>query len=227
MAIHVAILQKPYPGLILGGVKTVESRLTRTRQPPFRCVEPGERLFIKQSSGPFVATAVAGRVECFHGLTPEAVDQLRARFNDRVRGEDAYWQRKRDAAYATFVELTEVEPLDVGPRYKPANMKAWYVLDDHLSPLRDWTITEGALKNSYASLGPGSLSSPASARLKLVLDDQTVTTDIARGRMLRWRGWRSFYRVHDARPGDAIRFVCVAPRTYRVSFRRTRDTVST
>lgn len=43
--LHVAILKPNYIRDILAGTKTVESRLTKTNQPPHGRVETGERLF--------------------------------------------------------------------------------------------------------------------------------------------------------------------------------------
>lgn len=226
MPIHVAILKRPYLQMILRGEKTVESRLTRTRQPPYRAIEPGERLFLKVSAGPFVATAVAGEVEFHEDLTPAKVDALRARYQPTVRGDDAYWHVKRDSRYATFIHLTGVEPLDVGPKYPPVNMKAWHLLDERLSPLREVEVTAGAIRNRYAAFpfaprrrdAPESPSSVRTGDVRLDVGDETITTHLARGRMLRWRGWGGVYAQHGVQPGDVMRYVCVGPRRYRVSF---------
>ena len=51
--IHVAILKPNYIRDILAGDKTIESRFTKTNQPPHGRVAVGERLFLKASGGPF------------------------------------------------------------------------------------------------------------------------------------------------------------------------------
>jgi len=216
--IHVAILKPGYIRDILAGTKTIESRLTKTAQPPFGKVSAGERLFLKASGGPYIATAVAGEVLSFDGVTPPVLKQLRKQYGKEIGGDDAYWQLKQDSRFATLIELKEVQPLEVGPRYKVAYMKAWYVLDEAQSPLRDWTITAGALRNRYACLpSAGGRSKPVGARVTLVLPDgEVVTTEIARGRMLRWRGWAGLYETSGARSGDVLRFVAVGPGRYAV-----------
>ena len=143
MSIHVAILRPPYPELILSGEKTVESRLYATRQPPVGGVTEGERLFIKISGGAWAATALAGDVEEYHDLTPERFDELRERYQASVLGSDEYWESKRHVRYAVFVHLRSVEPLDVGPAYARNGYRAWHVLDERLSPLREVTLTAG------------------------------------------------------------------------------------
>ena len=134
--IHVAILKPAYIHEVLAGRKTIESRLTKTMQPPHGKVAAGERLYLKASGGPFMATAVAGRVRSYTDLKPVEVKQIREDYGDRIGGDDAYWQMKSDSRFATLIELTEVEPVDIGPPYKVAYMKAWYVLDEDRDPRR-------------------------------------------------------------------------------------------
>ena len=216
--IHAAILKPGYIKAILDGSKTIESRLTKTAQPPYGKVIQGERLFLKASGGPFMATAVAGEVHTFSGMKRDDVKQLRKRFNKQIAGDDTYWQMKRDSRYATLIELKEVEPIAVGPKYKAAYMKAWYVLDEALSPVRDWVITAGAIRNRYACLpAPPHSAGKTGQTITLELaSGGTVRTELARGRMLRWRGWGPVYGSADARAGDVLRYVALGPRRYTV-----------
>lgn len=134
--LHVAILKPGYIDAILDGRKTIESRLTRTKQTPYGQVVTGERVYLKASGGPFMATAIAGGVMNFEGLDPAGVKQLRTQYGGPICGDEAYWKAKRDSRSATLIELTEVRPISIGPPYKPAHMKAWYVLDEDRDPLR-------------------------------------------------------------------------------------------
>ena len=151
-------------------------------------------------------------------MQPKDVRQLRKRFNKKIAGDDAYWAMKKDSRFATLIELKQVEPISVGPKYKIAYMKAWYVLDEALSPVRDWMITPGALRNRYASLPTPETSSkkPGQAITLLLPDSEVVKTDLARGRMLRWRGWGRVYEAAGAKTGDVLRFVAVEPGRYTV-----------
>ncbi|MGB1124167.1 MAG: ASCH domain-containing protein [Phycisphaeraceae bacterium] len=134
--IHVAILKPGYIQAVLAGRKTIESRLTRTKQPPYGKVMPGERLYLKASGGPFMATAIAGKVRSFADMSPEDVLKLRKRYGKAIDGDDAYWDMKRDSKYATLIELKNTEQITLGPPYKVAYMKAWYVLEEDRDPLR-------------------------------------------------------------------------------------------
>lgn len=219
MPIHVAILKRPYLNLILAGQKTVESRLMRTAQPPFGCIEPGERIFIKASSGHFMATAIAGKIEQHEKLEPYDILRLRLLHDKTVCGDDAYWEMKRDSRFAVFVELTEVEPIEVGPKY-PKSMRAWHIVDEKLSPLMDVTLTAGAIRNRYLSL-PGTSAKSRQRKVTLLMPDgESITTGFAAGKpMLKWRGWGAYYEADRMKPGDVVRLAALGPGRYRVTFR--------
>ncbi|MEM1355835.1 MAG: ASCH domain-containing protein [Planctomycetota bacterium] len=215
--LHVAILKPPYIRDILAGVKTIESRLTRTMQVPHGQVTVGERVFLKASGGPFMAMAVASRVEAWRDATPRVIGQIEARHREQIGGDDAYWQAKRQSRYATLIWLDQVEPIEVGPAYKIAYMKAWYVLDESLSPVWDFALTDGAIRNRYAYFPLASLQA-ANLPITLVLPDgHSVETRLVKGRQVRWRGWGHLYEQAKTKPGDRVRFVAIGGRRYRVS----------
>ena len=220
MPIHVAILKRPYLKLILSGDKTVESRLMRTAQPPYRAIEPGDRIFLKASSGPFMATALAGEIEQHQSLEPYDIQRLRMRHNRAVCGNDDYWELKRNSRFAVFVHLKQVEPIEAGPIY-PKSMRAWHVLDDSLSPLMDIPLTGGAIRNHYLSL-PATSARMRRQKLTLLMpDNREITTVFVDGKpMLKWRGWERYYREHKMKPKDIVRFVALSEGRYRVTFRR-------
>jgi hypothetical protein len=224
MSIHVVILQRRYVDLILAGRKTVESRLTRTAGPPFGKVEVGQRLFIKASGGPFMATAVAGAVAGYDNLTPDRIRQLYRQYNAAVCGEGDYWKLKRDSRYATFITLEQVEPLDVGPAYN-RSLQAWHVLSDDLSPLVDVILTAGAISNRYVRLarvlrmperGPDALWDFQTSFVLVMPDDEEVETQLTASGMIRWRGWGRYYDYYGMEAGDRVRFVSIGPRRYGV-----------
>ena len=233
MSVHVAILLRPYIRLILSGRKTIESRLTRTSRAPYRAIEPGERIFFKASSGPYMATAVADAIEFHDKLTPGKVHDLRRRLNDRVCGDGRFWRFKRDSRYATFITLRDVEPTDAGPKMPPSQGLAWFVLDDGAGPaVFDVPLTAGAIRNGYVRVPPavhrfaadaygGRTQQQAGRPIELVLPgDDVQKTDLTDTAMLRWRGWGRYYRDHDVAAGDVVRFVQLGRRRYRVRFVR-------
>lgn len=220
MAVHVAILMPKYVGLILWGRKTVESRLYRTAMPPIGCAEAGERVYVKQSAGPFRAVATIANVDEHHELTPKMVAALAGLYNDRVCGDDTYWQSKRDSRCASFITLTDVQPIDIGPRYAKS-MRAWHMVDEKWDVVLDLPVKHGALRNNYLYVPKSSRLAQTDKSLRLVLPDgEAIDTDVTSRGHLRWRGWGRYYEAHKTRPGDRVRLVTEGDRRYRVQFLR-------
>ncbi len=223
MAIHIAILKRVYASAILAGTKTVESRLTRVAMPPYRVVEAGQRIYIKVSAGPFVAVARALEVVHLSDLTPDRVDALRRRYEKSVGGGDDYWHAKRESRFASFITLAGVEPIDVGPAYTKS-LRAWHVVADECDPVRDVTLTAGAIRNNYVSLPPRGAAADEAHSLTLQLPDGAqIQTERTSSHMLRWRGWRAYFAAWGARPGGRVRFVALGRGRYRVSYHPSRS----
>lgn len=234
MSVHVAILLKRYIRMIISGEKTIESRLTKTSRAPYRRIESGDVIHFKASSGPYMAKAVADKVRFFEHMTPDDVARIKARYNDRIRGDEAYWQWKRDSRYATLVLLRGVEATSTGPAMRPSQGIAWFVLDDTddkaSPPALTVTLTAGAIRNGYVrvprhcTLFPvravgGATAKRQGAMFELLMPDgATIETDITARHMLRWRGWRAAFTAANVRPGDAVRFEPIHGQRYRVRF---------
>lgn len=67
---HLAILTKPYLEKILAGQKTIASRFSRARVPPFIKVRAVDVVFLKEVAGPVHAIALASYVQFFGPLGP-------------------------------------------------------------------------------------------------------------------------------------------------------------
>jgi len=128
--IHIAVLLKPYLDLILAGRKTVECRLTRQARDPFERIEAGERIYFKQSAGPFGATAIAEHIIFEDNLTPRRVNQIRRDYNDLIGGDATFWNAKRHSSFATLIWLTDVQPTASGPAIRPLQGVAWLALEE-------------------------------------------------------------------------------------------------
>ena len=125
---HVAIVHREYVEAILDGSKTIEARLARVRCAPYEKIKTGDRIYIKQSSGPYRARARVEKVRFFDGLTPVRVRAIRKQYNGAIGGPESYWQSKRDARVATLVWLGEVKPITRGPRIPKMHGRGWLVL---------------------------------------------------------------------------------------------------
>ena len=126
---HLVILKKPYLEMILDGRKGVELRLSKTRQPGFGRVLPGDKLFLKVSSGPVCATATAADVKNFENLTPARLLELKHRYNHDIGGSDEYWQSKTDCKFCFLVWLKDVQTIEP-VRIDKKDWRAWVVLTE-------------------------------------------------------------------------------------------------
>jgi len=212
--IHVAVLLPQYLDMILAGTKTVECRLTKQARDPFERIEPGERIYFKQSAGEFAATAIADHVMFESDLTPKRVKELKRDYNDLIGGEDRFWNWKRDSNYVTLIWLRDVQPIDNGPLIRPLQGVAWLCLEEDLAwrrvspPARNGQvdmaqresffieITAGNLKNNSLyvtgvldhfpawTIGGANKSEAARPITLMLHDGPTVKTDIVGPRKL-------------------------------------------
>lgn len=126
---HLAILKKPYLDAIINGSKPIESRFTKTKRFFFGRVTPGDKIFLKQTSGPVCATATVAEVKQFENLTPAKIVQLKNKYNKHILGSDEYWQSKADCRYGVLIWLTDVEPI-LPVRINKTDWRAWVVLTE-------------------------------------------------------------------------------------------------
>lgn len=240
--IHVAVLYKPYLDLIRSGRKSVECRLTRQARAPYNGIEPGDRIYFKQSAGPFALTAVADQVLFEENLTPERIGAIQRDYNHLICGEADYWSSRRNARFLTLIWLRELAEVDRGPMIRPLQGAAWATLgkgtdggeprinhegDDEALRI---TITAGNIRNNtlYATevmeaipaacLG-GRTKQDAAEPLTLILDGgPMVRTDIvAKRKLFRTRCWGEWFRANDAMPGDRVVLTPMGARTFMAS----------
>ena len=129
---HLAILHKRYLDLILSGEKRIESRLTKVKRVPFSCVEKGDLIYFKQSSGPVRAIAKADKIMQYKDLTPSTISSLKTKYNRGICGAVDYWQMKKDSRYAVLIwlkDVCEIDPIKI----EKTNQQAWIVLNDKKS----------------------------------------------------------------------------------------------
>ena len=101
---HLVILKKPYLDAILAGSKTIESRFTKTKRSYFGRVLPGDKLFLKESSGPVCATVKAAAVKNFENLTPEKIIAIKQQYKHYIGGSDEHWQSKANCKFCVLAK---------------------------------------------------------------------------------------------------------------------------
>lgn len=126
---HLVILKKPYLDAILAGRKRIESRLSKTKSYSFGRVLAGDKLFLKESSGPVCATAMVTAVKGFDNLTPKQITGIKQRYNSDILGNDEYWQSRNDCRFGFLVWLENVKSIKP-VRINKKDWRAWVVLTE-------------------------------------------------------------------------------------------------
>ena len=65
---HLAIIHQPYIDLILGGTKTIESRFTKVKCPPYEKVKEGDLVYMKEPDGLVLGQFTVAKTEYFNDL---------------------------------------------------------------------------------------------------------------------------------------------------------------
>jgi hypothetical protein len=127
-SIHLAVFVQPFLQFVLDGRKTVESRFSIHRRPPFGCVRSGDLVLIKESGGPVVAMAEVSHV-WYYRLDPSTWEFIRSKFAEQLCAEDPeFWKSKASSYFATLMQFARVDKLDPLECSK-RDRRGWVVLD--------------------------------------------------------------------------------------------------
>jgi hypothetical protein len=126
IGLHLAVFAEPFLSFVLDGRKTVESRFGRTRCAPFDQVRQGDIILLKRVGGPVCGLALAKQA-WFYELHHQPIDSIREKYGDTICADDSFWETKRDAQYATLIELAEPISIDAMHCYK-RDRRGWVAL---------------------------------------------------------------------------------------------------
>lgn len=126
--IHLAVLVEPFLGYILDGTKTIESRFAVRRFAPYGHVAAGDIVFLKAASGPVVGVCVVEQTWYFE-LDAQRVAAIRKKFGKAMRADTtAFWTQRKDATFASLMEIREVRALPVPLQCPKKDRRGWVVL---------------------------------------------------------------------------------------------------
>jgi len=131
IGIHLAVFSEPILTQLLVGRKTLESRMSANRIPPFGKVKKDDIVLVKKSGGAVVAVFVAGTVSSFTNLTPVKIKGLSAEFGEKlgIPADDIFWKEKEQAKFATIIvvkHLKKITPYVIDKR----DRTAWVILQE-------------------------------------------------------------------------------------------------
>src|SRR5260370_27512850 len=108
LSVHVAIFVQPFLDHMLNGRKTVESRFSVNRCPPYNRVRRGDIILIKQSGGPIVGICEADDI-WFYRLDPASWATIKMTFAHSICADDPkFWDSRRMAQYAPLLRSRHV-----------------------------------------------------------------------------------------------------------------------
>lgn len=125
--LHLAILVEPYLQFILDGKKTIESRFSVNRCPPYKHIYKGDIILLKRSGGPIVGVCVAADTWFYH-LDPQSWTMIKEKFSAAIcaQGPD-FWSAREAAAFATLIRIKQVK--SIAPiHYVKRDRRGWIVL---------------------------------------------------------------------------------------------------
>lgn len=126
--VHLAIVHAGYLQKILKGEKTIECRLNKVRCAPHGRIHSGQTVYFKAVGGPIGAMATVKNVRFMDQLSPQAIDTMYRQYNDRILGDQAFWQQRRSCRYGTLVFLSDVRTIRPVP-FRQRGRQSWLVLD--------------------------------------------------------------------------------------------------
>lgn len=126
-SVHLAIFVEPFLSYVLDGRKTVESRFSCVRCPPYRRVQRGDVVLLKASGGPVVGLFQVGQAWCYR-LDPQSWQMIRREFADALCAQDpGFWAARQKASFATLMQVERVFRFDPVP-WQKRDRRGWVVL---------------------------------------------------------------------------------------------------
>ncbi|HTH55702.1 MAG TPA: ASCH domain-containing protein, partial [Cyclobacteriaceae bacterium] len=90
-SIHLAIFVEPFLQFLLDGKKTIESRFSINRCPPFNKVAKGDLLLIKKSGGPIVAICTV-KERWYYRLDQNSWEEIRQYQEALCATDPSFWE---------------------------------------------------------------------------------------------------------------------------------------
>jgi hypothetical protein len=130
--VHLGIFVEPFLTFILDGRKTVESRFSTVKCAPYARVSAGDIIMLKKAAGPVVGLCRASSAH-FYELDAPSLSFIRQTFAKSLCVDDAFWNARREAAYATLITVVDVisiPPIHVSKK----DRRGWVVVSSGSRP---------------------------------------------------------------------------------------------
>lgn len=126
---HLAIFKGDGGELILSGKKTIESRFSKRRDPPFGQVSAGDLVYIKPSGKEIIGQFKVQKVIFYDGLSQKDILDIKERYGKGLTVEEGYWQRSESSKYGTLIFIGDSSEFLTSPVKIPKkDLRGWVVL---------------------------------------------------------------------------------------------------
>lgn len=130
MTKHLAIFKGRAGELILTGQKSIESRFSRVKNPPFGLISKGDLVYIKPSGKDIIGQFRVKKVIFFDGLDLDDLSDLRKRYGKELAVGSEYWEKKKNSRYGTLIFIGESERFITSPvKLSKKDLRGWVVLE--------------------------------------------------------------------------------------------------
>lgn len=127
---HLAIFQADLAQKILEGQKTIESRFSKSKIPPFGVVSPGDLVYIKPTGKDIIGQFRVKKVISFSGMEVSDTEEIKEKYGKEIVADEKFWQSHTDAKYGTLIFIGEVDGLITAPiTLKKKDLRGWVVLE--------------------------------------------------------------------------------------------------
>lgn len=137
VGLHLGVFVEPFLSHILDGSKTIEARFSERRCAPYRRVQQGDVVLLKQVGGPVVGLCEVGQVWSYK-VDPASLGELRREFGAAMCAiDDEFWTEQHSACYATLLRLVRVQ--EIQPvLWEKRDRRGWVVLRRRTSQRTLW-----------------------------------------------------------------------------------------
>jgi len=127
---HLAIFKGSGGDLILAGKKTIESRFSRRKSPPFGVISSGDLVYIKPTGKEIIGEFRVQKVLFFDGLLDSDIKDIKERYGKGLAVDDEdYWKGKKASKYATLIFIGGSARYLTSPiKFPKKDQRGWVVL---------------------------------------------------------------------------------------------------
>ena len=135
MAKHVAVFNKEVIEAIFKGKKSIESRFSQKKIPPFGTVSVGDTIYIKPPGKEIIGQFKVKKVISFEGLTEEDWLLIRQKFGKGISLgskalDEQFFQDHQNSKFGTLIFIGNIEQFIASPiRIQKSDLRGWMVLD--------------------------------------------------------------------------------------------------